>query len=35
VTWEQYAAGLEDNLQALHERLHKGAYRAKPGQALS
>jgi group II intron reverse transcriptase/maturase len=34
VTWEQYAAGLEDNLQALHERLHKGAYRAKPSRRV-
>ena len=29
-TWEQYAVQLEDNLRDLHERLHQGAYRAKP-----
>jgi group II intron reverse transcriptase/maturase len=34
VTWEQYAAGLEDNLQDLHERLHNGAYRAKPSRRV-
>ena len=30
VTWQQYASGLEENLQNLHARLHRGAYRAKP-----
>jgi len=30
VTWEQYVANLETNLQGLHGRLHRGAYRAKP-----
>jgi group II intron reverse transcriptase/maturase len=29
VTWEQYGATLEENLQGLHQRLHRGAYRAK------
>ena len=29
VTWEQYDADLEANLQDLHVRLHQGAYRAK------
>lgn len=32
VTWQQYAAGLEANLAALHARLHAGAYRAKPSR---
>jgi RNA-directed DNA polymerase len=30
VTWEAYGQDLEVKLQALHERLHRGAYRAKP-----
>lgn len=30
VTWEMYAEGLEDRLIDLHERLHRGAYRAPP-----
>lgn len=30
VTWEEYAADLESNLQDLSERLRRGAYRAKP-----
>lgn len=30
VTWEQYQQNLEENLQDLHARLHRGAYRAKP-----
>jgi RNA-directed DNA polymerase len=32
VTWEQYAAELEGNLEALHAALHRGAYRAKPSK---
>jgi group II intron reverse transcriptase/maturase len=32
VTWEQYAEGLECNLEELHERLRRGAYRAKPSR---
>ena len=32
VTWEQYERDLEGNLRDLHERLHKGAYRAKPSR---
>jgi group II intron reverse transcriptase/maturase len=32
VTWVQYEQGLEDNLRALHARLHRGAYRAKPSR---
>ena len=34
VTWEQYRAGLEENLRDLHERLHRGAYRAKPSRRV-
>src|SRR5262249_6626314 len=30
VTAEQYAAHLEENLRALHERLHSGRYHAPP-----
>ncbi len=30
VTWENYDAQLEDNLQDLHKRIHSGAYRARP-----
>lgn len=34
VTWEQYRENLEDNLLALHGRLHRGAYRAKPSRRV-
>ncbi len=34
VTWEQYRQGLEANLQELHSRLHRGAYRAKPSRRV-
>jgi len=30
VTWEAYGRDLEARLQDLHQRLHRGAYRAKP-----
>ena len=30
VTWEDYEAGLEGNLQGLHARVHSGGYRALP-----
>ncbi len=30
VTWETYGENLEANLSDLHQRLHSGAYRAKP-----
>lgn len=30
VTWEDYDARLEENLQELHKRIHSGAYRALP-----
>ncbi len=34
VTWEEYGRELEDNLQDLHARLHRGAYRAKPSRRV-
>ncbi|AKQ65511.1 Mobile element protein [Myxococcus hansupus] len=34
VTWEAYREGLEDNLQSLHGRLHRGAYRARPSRRV-
>jgi retron-type reverse transcriptase len=32
ITWKQYGEKLEGNLQGLHVRLHRGAYRAKPSR---
>ena len=32
VTWEEYAAGLEDRLKDLHGRVHRGAYQAQPSK---
>jgi RNA-directed DNA polymerase len=32
VTWRSYGRRLEANLQALHERLHRGSYRARPSR---
>jgi RNA-directed DNA polymerase len=34
VTWEAYRARLEDNLQSLHERLHRGAYQVRPSRRV-
>jgi RNA-directed DNA polymerase len=34
VTWEQYGQALEENLQGLHARLHRGAYRARPSRRV-
>lgn len=34
VRWEQYEANLVENLRDLHERLSKGAYRAKPSRRV-
>src|SRR5690606_5925929 len=31
-TWKQYRERLETNLQELHGRVHRGAYRAKPSR---
>jgi RNA-directed DNA polymerase len=30
VTWQDYESGLEDRLQDLHSRVHRGTYRALP-----
>ena len=30
LTWQDYEANLEENLQDLHQRVHRGAYRALP-----
>ena len=30
VTWEEYERNLEANIAGLHDRVHRGAYRAKP-----
>src|SRR5208282_4248831 len=32
VTWQQYGEGVEERLQDLHERIHRGAYRAQPSR---
>jgi RNA-directed DNA polymerase len=32
VTWKTYEAGLDQNIAALHERVHRGAYRARPSR---
>jgi RNA-directed DNA polymerase len=32
VTWKGYATGLEDRLQDLHGRVHRGAYQAQPSK---
>ena len=34
VTWQCYGEQLEENLQALHARVHSGAYRAKPSRRV-
>ncbi len=30
VTWQEYEQNLEANIADLHDRIHRGAYRAKP-----
>lgn len=30
VTWQDYEVQLEDNLRRLHDRVHRGSYRAQP-----
>ncbi|MDA1232187.1 MAG: hypothetical protein O2856_15545 [Planctomycetota bacterium] len=30
VTWHEYEQNVEANIEELHERIHRGAYRAKP-----
>jgi RNA-directed DNA polymerase len=32
VTWKDYEAALESNLRSLHDRVHRGAYRALPSR---
>ena len=32
VTWQQYGEGLEERLQDLQDRIHRGAYRAQPSR---
>ena len=32
VTWKEYATGLEDRLEDLHGRVHRGAYEAQPSK---
>jgi len=32
VTWQAYGGNLEAKLTALHERIHKGSYRARPAK---
>lgn len=32
LTWDEYGAGLEGSLASLHERVHRGAYRALPSR---
>ena len=32
VTWQQYGEGLEDRLKDLHDRIHRGTYRAQPSR---
>ena len=34
LTWEAYGEDLERRLQALHERLHRGGFRAKPSRRV-
>jgi group II intron reverse transcriptase/maturase len=32
VTWHEYEQNMEDNIESLHGRIHRGAYRAKPSR---
>jgi len=32
VTWQEYERNMEDNIADLHDRIHRGAYRAKPSR---
>ncbi|MCA1695653.1 MAG: hypothetical protein LC749_13515 [Actinobacteria bacterium] len=34
VTWRDYGQDLEGNLQDLHARVHRGAYRASPSRRV-
>jgi RNA-directed DNA polymerase len=32
VTWQAYGENLDTKLKALHDRIHKGSYRARPAK---
>jgi RNA-directed DNA polymerase len=34
ITWQEYENGLEDRLTDLHDRVHRGAYRATPARRV-
>src|SRR5215470_3736089 len=34
VTWQEYESGLEGRLSDLHNRVHRGAYRARPSRRV-
>ncbi len=34
VTWKEYETGLEERLNDLHRRVHRGAYRAQPSRRV-
>jgi RNA-directed DNA polymerase len=34
VTWKEYGEGLEERLVDLHDRVHKGSYRAQPSRRV-
>ena len=34
VTWQQYEEGVEERLHDLHDRVHRGAYRAQPSRRI-
>jgi len=34
VTWHDYGQDLEDNLEDLHQRVHRGSYRARPSRRV-
>ena len=34
VTWHEYGQNLEENLEDLHARVHRGGYRAKPSRRV-
>lgn len=34
IRWEEYEAGLEERLDELHSRVHRGAYRAQPSRRV-
>jgi hypothetical protein len=34
LTWQDYEADLDRNIEDLHDRVHRGAYRAQPSRRL-